>query len=274
METFPVDKYIFNLVDDPNNKLGYEEKESILKQAVPVARKAFRNEAVTETDIITHAFDVSTAVYIKDKMGNLIGFSSCVQENVLGKIIIHLKGTVLLPDYQGDGLYSLLIVLRILAEAEKQNGNSPLIGTRTQSPIVYYTMSEKLGLYPKLNEPTPNELINTATLYAQIISDKHSDFHPSRGVDFVQDSFIIRRAYGGVDASGKEFGYCLYGDNVPWLRNNESVNNYVKSHLNLNDGDAFLLLGNYDYKKTFGLLIDCVKKLAPSQPAIVERFRR
>jgi len=274
METFILGNYILNLVDNPKNKLDSKEKDIVLEQAIPVARKAFRNEFVTESDIITHAIDVSTAVYIKNITGNLIGFSSCVPENVLGKIIIHLKGTVLLPEYQGDGLYSLLIVLRVLAEAEKQSTDDILIGTRTQSPVVYYTMSEKLGLYPGLSRSTPDELKTIATVYAQLISDKHSDFHPSGGVDFVQSSLVIRRAYGGVNENGKEFGYCMYGNNIPWLRNNEVVNDYVKSHLNLENGDAFLLLGKFDYQKSFNLMADCMQKLAPTKSDVLERFRR
>ena len=274
METYKVGDYTIEIVSDPMNTLSAIEREKVIRECIPVTRKAFRNEGVTETDVIIHAVEVSTGVYVKDKEGKIIGFSSCVLECLMDKNIIHLKGTALSPEHQGEGIYPILIVLRILSEAEKHDSSNLLIGTRTQSPIVYYSTCEKLGLYPRINECIPDDIKPVGKAYATLISEKHSDFKPMNGVEFDPDTFIIRRAYGGVDNNGNEFGFCMYGNNIPWLKNNEKVNNYIKSNLDFNNGDAFLLLGPFDYSKNYDMLASAIYRMNPYKLPILERFKK
>lgn len=274
METFQLGKFTIELVDDPATTLKPHQREELIRQSIPVARKGFRNEAVTESDIITHAIEISTGVYVKDAAGNLIGFSGCVPENVLGRTVIHLKGTVLLPEYQGVGLYGVLTPVRILREAERYDATELLIGTRTQSPVVYRFMSRKVGLYPKVDEPTPEELKPIAEAYAAIVREKHSDFQSKYGLDFDRDALVIRRAYGMVDEYGNESGFCMYGDDIPG-RDDEEVNRFIKDNLDLPNGDAVLLIGPVSREKNLDILRNAACRLVTYDYdiGIIRRFR-
>jgi hypothetical protein len=274
METYQLGNYTFDIVNDPAKTLSPDEKAKIISESIPVARKAFRNDGVTESDIILHAVEVPTGIYLKNADGRLIGFSSCLTELVGDKIIIHLEGAALAPEYQGEGLYPILVVLRILYEAEKHDPAMLLIGTRTQSPIVYYSICEKLGLYPQIDAPIPADLQPVGSAYATLISEKHSDFKPKNGVDFDPSTFIIRRAYGGVDKDNNEFGFCMYGNSIPWLKDNERINQFFKNNLDFNDGDAFLLLGPYSHSKNFDVLSSAIYRINPQKLPLLERFKK
>lgn len=274
METFELGRFTVDVVDDPASNLTLDQREELIRESIPVARKGFKNEAVTESDIVTHALEVSTGVYARDASGSLIGFSSCVPESALGRTVIHLKGTVLLPEYQGGGLYPVLTAVRILREAERRGAADILIGTRTQSPIVYRFMSKSVGLHPKVDETIPEDLKPIAEAYAGIVRLKHSDFQSKHGLDFDCDQLIIRRAYGMVDASGNEQGFCMYGNNIPWVTDDEEVNVFIRSKLDLHNGDAILLIGPFVRKKNIAILNKAVNRLDPEnrEHAIVQRF--
>ncbi len=273
MEIFRVGNFVLETVSNPSDTLSSANKADIVSQSIPIARAAFRNEGVTESDAILHAINVSTGVYLRDSSGKLIGFSGCIPESILGRTVIHLKGTALMPNIQGEGLYSLITVLRILFEVEKHNSENILIGTRTQNPIVFYTMSDKLGLYPRISSDIPADLKPIARAYVDVLFEKHSDFHPQT-IDFDPNTFIIRRSYGGVGSDGKEYGFSMYGNNIPWLKNNERINHFIKDNLDLNNGDAFLLLGPNNHEKDMALLKYSLHRANSTDVSLIERFEK
>lgn len=272
METYTLGSFVVELVDDPERSLDEKIKEKYIRESIPSARKAYRNEKITEYDIIIHAINVSTGVYIKDANDTLIGFSTCVPETAEDFLVTHLKGTVMSPEYQGHGIYGILTSLRILREAEKHTHGNLLVGTRTQSPIVFRMMTEKLGLYPNINENIPNAYKSVAETYARIIRDKHSEFKSVKGLEFDPETFIISRAYGAVDEKGREYGFSMYGEKIPWLKDNDKINNYIKEHLDIQNGDAFLLLGPFDRIKAFNLLEESVRSMNIVESALMKRF--
>ncbi len=274
METFKLGEFRIELMDDPAGTLSQEERNKIVAESIPVARKGFGNEGVTESDIYTHAIEVSTAVFVRNTSGQLLGFSGCVPETVLGRTVIHLKGSAVIPEFQGHGFYSFLTPIRILNEAGRYGGSKMLIGTRTQSPVVFRFMSKKLGFFPKLDEPIPAELKPVAAAYAAVVREKHSDFKSKSGLQFDKDTFVIHRAYGGTNDRGEEYGFCMYGKNVPWIKDDEQVNKFMQNQLDLNDGDAFLLLGYFSKEKNLATLREAVNKLGPKDTGIVARFNR
>jgi len=252
MNTYDVGEYVVEVVDNPSQTLSDRERHSLIQQAIPVTRKAFGSEGITESDVIAHAIEVSTAVYIKNKIGELLAFSTCVPEKIENSIVIHLKGTAVRPEIQGEGLYSILIPLRILFEAQKHNGKDLLIGTRTPNPRVYEKVV-KLGLYPRINEPTPDYLKPIAKEYAAIVRQKHSDFQSKKGLEFDADKLIARRAYGIFKENGEEETYSMLGDNIPSARD-ERITEFMKKNLNYKNGDAVILIGPYSKEKCIAML--------------------
>lgn len=266
MITYELNKFIVEVVDNPAESLSKKDRADLIQQAIPVTRKAFGNEGVTETDVITHAIEVSTAVFIKDQHNRLLAFSTCVPEYVGMHTVIHLKGTAVYPEIQGEGLYSILIPLRVLFEAEKHKSKELLVGTRTQNPRVY-EKTVKLGLYPRFDKPTPDYLKPIAKEYAALVREKHSDFKSKRGLEFDMDNLIVRRAYGNVNAKGEEETFCMYGDNVPNARD-ERVNEFIRKNLNFKNGDVVLLIGAYSKENCLSM----IKEYKGDVSKIVERF--
>lgn len=252
METYKLGEFTVDLVDNPAQSLSKKEQYMLVQQAIPVTRKAFGNEGVTETDIITHAIEVSTAIYLKNKYGDLLAFSTCVPEDVTSGTIVHLKGTAVRPESQGKGFYSILIPLRVLVEAEKHPNKKLLVGTRTQNPRVY-EKSIKLGLFPKYDQPTPEYLKPVACDYAALVREKHSDFQSEKGLEFDSDVLVARRAYGFVNEAGQEETFCMYGDNVPKARD-ERINQFINNNLDFQNGDAVILIGSFSRENCLNML--------------------
>lgn len=250
MEKITLENYVISIIDNPKETLSKQERNELVQACIPVARKGFNHDGITASDIEIHALDVTTGIYIADKAGKVIGFGGTIPEIVDNKIILHLKGTAIMPEHQSKGLYHLITPLRVLRESEKQNADSFYIGTRTQNPRVFEFMCRLLNFYPQPELTTPDNIKSIAEAYAKIVQDKHSDFHPKNGIIFDKNHLIVRRAYGGVNIEGQEFGFCMYGDNIPKARD-ERINLYAANSLDFKNGDALILVGQYLDKKKY-----------------------
>ena len=277
MEIFEFPQFTIELVEDPSKTLDPAAKDQLVEQCIPVARHAFRNEGVGRNDIIKHAIKVPTAIFIKDKIGRLMAFSSSVVSEVGGRTMIYLEGTAIDSQYQGHGLYGLLVAIRILHAAETHDLHQPLICTRTQSPIVFRTMTKKLGVYPDPSRPTPPDIQRTAVEFAETVYRDYSDFRSRDGLQFDSSTLTMRRAYGKTDEDGNDVGFCMYGENIPWCDPQkdpqaEQINAFFRDHVKLQNGDAFLLIGPYDRQKAMLLLKNTVEKVDPSHSSTIVRF--
>ena len=246
MERLLIGNYKVDVIDNPKQTLTKKELDDLVQACIPVARKGFGNEGVTESDIYTHAVEVNTGIYIRNEQGELIGFGGSSLEEVGEKSVVHLKGAAILPEYQGKGLYSILTPLRAIREAEK-NGPEVYIGTRTQNPRVFEYMSNRLGFYPKVDETPEKNLEKIAETYATLVNEKHSDFRSKGGVGFNKESFVVKRAYGFVNEEGEEQGFCMYGENMPQAKDSR-IDNYLQKNLDFSNGDAMILVGKFDEK--------------------------
>lgn len=276
METFSLadNSMTILLVQDPTKTLDEQAREVLIQECIPVARKAFGNDGVTESDIRLHVMGVSTAIFVKNADDRVIAFSTTVLKADRTPPIIYLEGTAVLPEYQKYGFYGALVAMRILSGQERLAGQQDLlICTRTQSPIVFRFMSRKLGLYPRVEEPIPDDLARIAEEFALVIRNEHSDFLSKDGLVFNRDTFVMRKAYGIVDAQGEEHGFCMFGDNVPWVVDDEAVNDFIRANVNLQDGDAIILLGSYDKEKALKVLDESLNKIAPLDVPLSRRFR-
>lgn len=261
MERLQLDSYLLDIIDNPKEMLSNKEISLLVEECIPVARKGFGNEGITESDIYIHVVDVTTGIYIRDKHGNIIAFGGSIPEEVNGKKVIHLKGSAVLPEHQERGLYSILTPIRVLREAEKL-GKGIYIGSRTQNPRVFEYMSERLGFFPKTEGQPPEQIKEIAKSYADLIQEKHSDFKSREGVVFDRDNLVVRRAYGGKKENGEEFGFCMYGKKIPHAKN-PSTNEFMTRNLDFNNGDAVILLGKFNRNTYLNSLESTVKRLNP-----------
>lgn len=245
-EEINLDEYTIEVIDNPSNDLDSKVLEEMASQCVPVARKAFGNEGMTKSDALIHALEADTGIYVRDDSDQIVGFGSCVLEEISGEKIIHLKGTAISPEHTGQGLYKVITPLRALRENEKVDGDF-FIGSRTQNPIVVQYMSKELEMYPRPGVETPPDIRKLSESYAEYIQRKHSDFVPEAGITFIPEDNVVKRVYGGRDPDGNEFGVCMYGDgeeDVPTARD-EQVDEFVRSRLDFENGDAMILMSRF-----------------------------
>ena len=260
METLRLANLTIELVDDPARTLSEERKKKIVDECIPVARDAFRNEGVTEADIIKHALEVPTGIYVSDQAEKIIAFTSSVVEELAGRKILYLEGTAV--QQRNSGLYGLLTGLRILLGVEQDPAADWMLSTRTQSPIVFRNIALKYRLYPVVNSEPPSEIAKFATSFAAVVRDKYSEFAASE-FRFDEGTLVQHRAYGRRDeTTGQESGFCMYGDidgeDFPWcdVENcseeyrpvHAAINAFFRddSRINVRDGDAVLIMGRLD----------------------------
>lgn len=260
MEKIKLVKYGIDIIDNPLETLSKSDRNKLVQACIPVARKGFGHEGITESDIELHALDVTTGIYVSNEQGEVVGFGGCVLEEVDGEKIVHLKGSAIMPEHQSSGLYKIITPVRVLREVEKE-GTDLYVGSRTQNPRVFEFMSNVLGLYPQVDEDVPERMKTVAEGYASIVQNKHSDFVPKDGIVFDKNILAVRRAYGGVDENGEEFGFCMYGDNVPPARN-QRTNQFITENLDFQNGDAIILLGQFS-KDDYLNCLQSIKKLDP-----------
>ncbi|MCL4486942.1 MAG: GNAT family N-acetyltransferase [Chloroflexi bacterium] len=225
-------QYRFQVVDNPSRTLDEAQKASLISQCCPVVRAAFGNPKITESDIVKHAIEVSTAIFVWHQDDRLIGFSSSVVDHAKGRDIVYLEGIVIDPKFHGLGLYSPLISLRILLGLRTLGTHQALVCTRISSPRIVKTMIRGFGLYPKPGTATPEHLRDAADEFADKVRRDHSDFQGSR---FDREHLVVRQAYGP--------GFCMYGDDLPRCGDDKEIDDFVEQNLNYKDGDAFFMIG-------------------------------
>ena len=254
MKKFSIGGWVLEVVQYPLETLSQLEQDNYCRESVPITRAAFGSDKITESDVRLHALDSSTTVFLRDNGEKLMGFSSSIIKKIENKSIIYLQGTVIKKDLQGKGLYGLCIPLRIMSEIEKlkQIGveeNEIFISTRTQSPIIYKVMTN-LGLFPQPFVKTPAEITELGEQFAQELYDKHSDFRTPGGLNFDKENLVMRNSYDK----------CMYGENIPFI-GEQIIDDFMKSKLNFQNGDAFVILGKYNPKTTAKILGKSLTKI-------------
>jgi hypothetical protein len=147
-----------------------------------------------------------------------------------------------------------------------------MVGTRTQSPIVFQNMSMRLGLYPRVHEKTPEDLRKIAEVYAALIWEKRKASQAQQRLP-LDENLVIARAYDYLDEKGEHGELCIYGKNIPWATD-ESINDFFRKNLHPASGDAILLIGPFSYERTVNVLRQAVHKIDPQAFSLRERFFR
>jgi hypothetical protein len=188
-----------------------------------------------------------------------VAFSSSSLESVCGGPLVYLQGVAVSKRTQGKGILRVVAPLTIALEMEKAGITDAYMGARTQSPILFKAMVEKCGMYPRPGEPTPLDIQKVGFELARLLYHEHSDFKAAGGLRFEEDKLIQRKAYGLI-RDGNEVGLCMYGDSIPYCRNDKKVNQFFDENLDFRDGDAFVMVGRVNHGSAVRQLEDTVEK--------------
>jgi len=215
---------------------------------IPVARKAFGTEAITESDILLHALEVTHGIYVR-KGDTHLAFSSASPATTSRGEVAYMQGTAIHPDAKRTGLYQLLIALRLLM-LRTGSTQPAYLSTRTQSPLVARRFGE-FRPYPFFEQADDGCQV-VATELAPIIFAEHSDFQNPEGLDFEAGTGVFRRAYEGS----------MYPE-IPWS-GDADLDAQFRERLDFDRGDAVLLVAPYTLPVIASMLSASLDRLGAS----------
>lgn len=271
METYQVGEFLIEAYDDPSVNLSLSAQQRLIREFTPVADDGFDKHDFKEEVVRRHFLSTSTTIVIRERTGRVAGFAGSSLLDVDEDKVIYLQGGTIARSCRDRSLYRIAVGARILAEVRKINkhyvdNNRVLIAGRTQNPITYKFLHRKLGFSPYPDGYVHHELKHKAKKIAQKIYDAFSDFKSSEGCIFNANFFVLKRSFGSM-SGGEESGYSLYGDNIPFCKNDDAINRYMKQHLDWHNGDALVMLGYYNKQDVLDLFQGHELALNPSMAA-------
>jgi len=256
--TLDINGYTIVLAVDPAVTLEPAVRSELARGLIPVARKAFGTDAITESDILLHALEVTHGIFVRQG-DTYVAFASASPLLSSRGEVAYMQGTAIHPDVKRTGLYQLLIALRLLML--RTGASQPAyLSTRTQSPLVARRFSE-FRPYPFFEQADDGcQLV--ATELAPLIFAEHSDFHNPDGLDFDAGTGVFRRAYEGS----------MYPE-IPWSRDPE-LDAKFRERLDFERGDAVLLVAPFSLPVIESMLSASLDRLgaSPSERAAVANW--
>lgn len=256
-ETYQVGEFLVETYDDPSVNLSPSDQERLIREFIPVASGGFDKHEFNEDVVRRHFLNTSTTIVIREGSGQVAGFAGSSILDIGTDKVIYLQGGTIAKSCRDRNLYRIAIGARIMADVRKiskeyVDNKKVFIAGRTQSPIGYKFMHRKLGVFPYPNGYIYRTLKNKAVKVAQKIYEEFSDFQSSEGVMFDTNSFVLKRSFGLV-SGGEESGYSLYGNDIPFCKDDDAINQYMVKHIDWNNGDALILLGYYNKQDVLAL---------------------
>ena len=267
-ETYQVGEFLVETYDNPSVNLTLSDQERLVREFTPAAKNSFNQPDFDEGVLRRHYLTTSTTIVVRGSSGNVAGFAGSSILEIDDDKVIYLQGGVISESCRDRGLYRILIGSRILANVKKirmddRDHRKVLIAGRTQNPLVYKFMHRKLGVFPHPDGYIHHDLINKAKKITQKIYEKFSDFHSSEGCVFDTSSFVLKRAFGS-ESGGEESGYSLYGNNIPFCKDDDAINQYMKNHIDWHNGDTLIMLGYYNKQDVLALFRGYELELNPA----------
>ena len=90
-------------IENPNQTLQGEERETLVEKLVDIARDGFGSE-ITQDDVENHVLTVDL-LYLIENEGELVAFSSYDFLEVEGEQVLYLSGIVVKQDKQQRGIF-------------------------------------------------------------------------------------------------------------------------------------------------------------------------
>lgn len=271
IETYQVGDFLIEAYDHPSVNLSLPAQQTLIREFTPIADDGFDKHDFEEAVVRRHFLSTSTTIVIRERSGQVAGFAGSSLLDIDEDKIIYLQGGTIARSCRARNLYRIAIGARILAEVRKidkhyiDNGRV-LIAGRTQNPITYKLLHRKLGFFPHPDGYIHNGIKNKAKKVAEIIYSNFSDFQSSEGCMFDTDSFVLRRTFGSI-SGGKESGYCLYDNDIPFCNDDDAINQYMETHIDWHNGDCLLMMGYYNKQDVLNLFHGHKIEFSPSLAA-------
>lgn len=257
LETYQVGEHLIEAYHNPLKNLSLKAQKKLIGEFMPVAQNGFDGQTVDEESVRRHLLKTSTTIVIRQSSSQVMGIAGSSVLAIDGYKIIYLQGGVISKHCRDHGLYRLAMAGRIMAEVKKLDpvwtkNKKVLIAGRTQNPLVYKFMHRKLGTFPNPDGYIDENLKNNARKLVQNIYEQFSDFQSSQGCIFDDNVFVERRSFGEI-LDNQEVGLNLYGNRIPFCKDDNAINEYMRRNLNWNNGDALIMLGYYQRQDLLSL---------------------
>ena len=251
------------------NTFSKSSKDYLIKQCTEIAIDSFGSDAISEEDVCRHILDSYTTIIARDEQSNVIGFSSSDIKNAGGFHIIYFQSTVIANHHKRTGLHKIFLALRIIEGVKRiksigkcNDENQILLGGRTQNPRISRRSRKSLDLFPNLDGFIDEKIRPVGRIFAHSLYEddcKHSPYgHPS--FIFDDETFVAKSAY--KFASNKQGDKAsLYDNNIPFSSDSK-VDEFMKTRINWENGDALISLGFYKNDKVRELLDESKQILA------------
>jgi hypothetical protein len=249
--------YWIEVYDNPSVNLAPQLQDQLIQECMPVVQNGFVEQNIDEEVVRRHIFRTSTSIIIRNKYRCIIGVAGSSIIDIDEYKIIYLQGATILKEYRDYGLHKLTLAIRLFEDAKKVGkelieNRKLLVGGRTQNPLVYKFFHRNLDLFPSPNGYIDEKIKDTANKFSIKIRENYSDFKFSYGSYFNTNTFVINNSLGRL-LDGREDGLNLYGKNIPFCKNDNEINSYMKNNLDWENGDALIMLGYYEKKNVMSL---------------------
>lgn len=266
-ENYNTGDYFYEIYNDPSRNLSKNIQEDLIKECLPLAKNSFGERYADEEVIRQHIFRTSTTIIIRDEFHQAVCAAGSSIINIEDYMVIYFQGAIVSEACRVSGLHKFAVAARIMTDIDKINQDyvhekRVLIGGRTQNPLVYKFYHRKLGMFPYTNGYIDSKIKYISKKLAMIIYDEYSDFKYSDQFVFDDNVLVSRKSLRYI-SNGKEVGLNLYGDSIPFSKDDEDINQYMRQNLDWNSGDALIMLGYYDPHNVAALLHGQSVKLNP-----------
>jgi hypothetical protein len=243
------------LVRDPARNLDPSVVERSLPHLVNIARSAFENDAVTESDVRLHAVEVRYGVYLRiDDEDVAFASADVFFPSSLPTPAVYLEGSAVHQDWQEKHYYWPLIACRLAIGKALGAG---YVTTRTPNPRVCRSL-RRFQPYPIFDRRP--ELAAAAEEIAHEIYAHHSDYQRPDGFRFDRETGVQHNAYAG-----------RMNKTAP-VTGDARIETWFEDHVNVDAGDALVLLSELredacapDTERAFGIsfreLVDRVRTI-------------
>ena len=267
-EAYLVGDYWIEVYHNPSTNLNLRSQEELIQECMPVVHSGFGQLHVDKDVVRRHLLDTSTSLVIRDESNRVVGVAGSSVISIDEYRVIYLQGGTISKECRDYGLYKVIVATRVMAEVNKMDNDCVkqkkiFIGTRTQNPIIYKFMHRKLKMFPYTNGYINNEVKYIATKFSNFICDNYNDFQCSEKYVFDHNTFVARKAHRCI-SDDKNIGLSIYGYMIPFCKDDDEINQYMKDNLHWNNGDALIMLGYYSQQDVLALFHGQRPELHPS----------
>lgn len=237
--------YTVEVIHNPSHNLPKKLQAELVAECTELSRNSFGNPHIEEEFVRHCILESSTTVFGRDYKGQLFGYTSNRVHIVEQYCVIYLQSIAIMERYKGTGLRRMMHSIKMIEEIYQIRQlaltfKHILIAVWTQSPMSVQFLVRELDLFPKPNGFIDHNIKRISKKIVNHLYGAHKN-NPQL-IMFDEENFVERGAYQSITQIGAHGVYPL---GIPFCHNDDEINDYMKQHLNWQNGDALILLGHY-----------------------------